>query len=162
MAQAIGSFSTPASRFGSSRPAKVAALAMLALGASVAAAGLILIGQGLTYDDAGNMGYGWLAGLIGSVVVVVGLVHLVDGVSIWRHGGWARIVGIVIGACGALLCALLLPTAFNPVHVVRNGDEIVQAPAAVSSMLLGLMVVPYVVVLLGLILGGRHFHRDNG
>ena len=139
----------------------MAALLLVALGIAITGFGLLIFVQGLQYDDPGGlaMGYSTLAMVLGAGIVLIAIVHLVTGISVLRHSVWARALGTVIGVCGALLAATVLPTAFNPVYTGAGTGEVVDNGPDLRSILIGLSIVPYALVVVGLLLGGRHFRR---
>ena len=147
--------------FGTSRWAQVAAVLLLGLAVAVIGFGLYLVWQGVTYDDAFNMGYGVLATAIGTAVLIAGVAHLIAGMYVWRHRTWARVLGIVIAVLGGLLAITVLPTAFYPVLKMGVGGQILDAGPELRSVLIGLSIVPYVLIVVGLVLGGRHFRRPH-
>jgi hypothetical protein len=130
--------------YGSSLWAVIAAIVLFALGSLVAVLGVILTVQGLAYQDPGTPGVGGFVAGIGVTVLAFGILHLIVAAAIRAHRAWARRLGIVVGALGALLGAILLRSAFDP-------------PATVSSILSGLSVFPYLVALFGLVISGGHF-----
>lgn len=87
-----------AREFGESRWAVVAGLILLLLAVPIGGLGIVLIAQGVNYDDPGGaaMGYGTLAMVIGAVVVGIGIIHAASSIYISRHHAWARYAGVVI------------------------------------------------------------------
>lgn len=149
-----------AALFENSRWAIGAALALAVLGLPIGGFGLLLIGQGLVYEDTGGMGYGTLAMVIGALVVAIGLLHVVSAFYALRHRSWARNLGIVIAVLGAMLGAFVLPSAFNPRYVSRPPDyQTIAVGPDPTSILIGLSVFPYALVIVGLLLGGAHFRK---
>lgn len=151
--------SSAVAKVGESRWAAFAGLMLLVLGLPITVFGVVLMAQGLAYDDRGNMGYGTLALVIGAVLVVIAIVHITVGTFIWRHHPWARYAGIVVGLLGAMLAAIVLLTAFNPVYQSGLQGELIQVGPNVMSIVIGLSFFPYVFAVIGLVLGGDHFRR---
>jgi hypothetical protein len=150
-----------AQAFGESRWAYLAAILLLVLGLATAALGLPAIGSGLAYDEPGLPGFGTFVIAIGGVIVVAGILQFVAAAGIWRHQDWARALGLVMAILGGIFGFIVLPTAFNPVFTTRGelGQELVNLGPNVTSILIGLGAVPYLLVVVGLLLGGRHFKR---
>jgi hypothetical protein len=147
--------------FGASRWAFLAAILLLVLGLATAALGLPLIGSGLAYDEPGLPGFGSFVIAIGGVIVVAGILQLVAAAGIWKHQDWARALGLVMAILGGIPGFAVLPTAFNPVFTTRGelGQELVNLGPNLTSIFIGLAAVPYLLVVVGLLLGGRHFKR---
>lgn len=163
MTEVVASPEVGLQRSGSSRWALAAALVLLVLGSLLAAFGVVVVGQGLAYDDVGNMGYGSLAVVIGAVVVAIGLLHVANAIAIWKHRPSARYIGILISLLGALFGAKNLPTAFDLVNVRPDaGSDVVVASLSISAILSGLIFFPYLLALIGLLIGGAQFRGRRG
>lgn len=114
-------------------------------------------------DESDGMGYGALAMFIGAVIAVIGIAQIIASVGIWRHGSWGRYMGLVVAIPGALLGAYILPTAFNQVY--HSSGPLREISVAVgpepSSIIIGLSFFAYLFVIIGLVIGGRHFRRRS-
>ena len=69
-------------------------------------------------------------------------------------------LGIVIGLLGAWLALTILPTAFYGVYK-RVDDQLVLSGPEPTSVIIGLSIVPYALIILGLVSGDRHFRRQS-
>jgi hypothetical protein len=147
--------------FGASRWASLAAILLLVLGLATVALGLPIIGSGLAFDEPGLPGFGSFVIAIGGVIVLAGILQEVAAAGIWKHQDWARALGLILAILGGALGFTVLPTAFNPVFTTRGdlGQEVVNLGPDVTSIFIGLGAVPYVLVVVGLLLGSRHFKR---
>jgi hypothetical protein len=125
--------------FGKSRWGQLAGMLLVALG--IGSVMLVLL----------NGNGGW-----GVIVLPIALVQLVTGVFVMRHHLWARVLGFVVGVLGIGFGLMLFPSAFYPVSELEAGSSW----PALRWLLVG-SIVPYVLVLVGLVLGGRHFHRQG-
>ena len=133
MAAAPGS--SAATSFGNSKWAQFAAIVLMATGVVVLVSGLI----------PPNYGFGLIP-------IVTGIVSLVIGAFVWRHQQWARVLGVVVAALGIGLGLLFLPSAFYPTSEPGSTWPMIKQVHVAS-------IVPYVAVIVGLVLGGRHFRR---
>ncbi len=147
--------------FGDSRWAVVAEVLLLVLGLAVAGLGILFIAQGLAFDEPGLPGFGTFVVVLGVVIVVVGILHVVAAAYIWRHQSWARALGLILALLGAILGALVLPAAFSPAFTTGSQGELINVGPDLTSILIGLSVVPYLLVVVGLVLGGRHFRKRH-
>lgn len=132
-----GPGSSAATSFDNSRWAQLAAIVLMATGAVLLVSGLIPINYGF-----------------GIIPMATGIVSLVVGVFVWRHQQWARVLGVAMAVLGIGLGLSFLPSAFSPVSASEPGSTwpmIKQVHAA--------SIVAYVAVIVGLVLGGRHFRR---
>nr|MBA3627589.1 hypothetical protein [Chloroflexota bacterium] len=73
--------------------------------------------------------------IVGSVILVIGLLHVLAAILIWAHRDTGRSLGMVIAGVGTLLGAVV----------------------AVTNLTLLLMPVPHLVVLIGLLISRSHF-----
>ncbi len=97
----------------------------------------MFIGEGLGHGtDSGGVREALISA--GSVILVIGLLHVLAAILIWAHRDTGRSLGMVIGAIGTLLGTL----------VAVNGA---------SNLTLLLSPVPHLVVLIGLLIGRSHF-----
>ena len=99
-------------------------------------------------DTPGGISGGFT--LTGAVILVTGILHLLSGIFVWAHRSWARYLGLVLGALGVLLGIV----------------SIVSSTGSTSSQQIGLVtglviLVAYALVLVGLIMGGRHFRKER-
>src|SRR5204862_79481 len=86
--------------FGDSRWAVVAGLPLLVLGVAFAGLGTLFVAQGLGLGEPGLPGFGTFVVGVGGVIVVVGILHVVASVGVWRHQSWARVLGLIIAVLG--------------------------------------------------------------
>ena len=119
--------------------------------ARMAAILLMALGVGTVMLVVANGTGGW-----GVLVLPIAVVQLVIGLFILRHSTWARWLGIVLSVFGILLGLVLLPSAFNPVSQQEAGSS---WPAL--RLILAVSIVPYFLVVVGLVSGGRHFRRQG-
>ena len=147
--------------FGNSRLAATASIVLLVLGLLVAAFGVLLAAQGLATNAPDSPGLGGFFAGIGVVILTIGALQVIDAIFIWAHRAWARYLGIVFGVLGALFGANRLPGAFDSTYRTVNGGDPpgILTPPDISSILSGLILFPYVVALIGLLVGGPHFRR---
>ena len=150
-----------ANAFGSSRWARYAGFLLIGLGIGVSAFGVLIIGQGVLYDDVYNMGYGVLGIAIGVFILVAGLLHVLAGTYVLRHRTWARVLGVAIALVGVWFAWSVLPTAFNQVITHTADYQPITVGPNPTSMAIGLSIVPYMVIIGGLIVGGRQFRRNS-
>ena len=119
---------------GTSVPAVIAASVLFLVGLFLAPWGPVLIGEGLGHGpDSGGVREVLI--IVGSVILVIGLLHVLAAILIWAHRDTGRSLGMVIGALGTLLGAVV----------------------AVTNLTLLLMPVPHLVVLIGLLISRSHF-----
>jgi len=119
---------------GTSVPAVIAASVLFLVGLFLAPWGPVLIGEGLGHGpDSGGVREVLI--IVGSVILVIGLLHVLAAILIWAHRDTGRSLGMVIGAIGTLLGAVV----------------------AVTNLTLLLMPVPHLVVLIGLLISRSHF-----
>jgi hypothetical protein len=135
-----------------------AALVLLALGLLVMAFGAIEVGQGLAVNAPASPGLAGFFAAIGLGIVAIGVVHVVAALGIWAGRPSGRRLGAVCGLIGTLFGANRLPGAFDGTFTSLNGQDSTLSPPTMSSILSGLIVVPYLLVLIGLIVSGSHFN----
>jgi len=82
------------------------------------------------------------------VLLLVGVLHVVAAAGVLAHRNWGRVLGLLLGALGVLIGAILLYRAID-VRVVRA--PLVLAAAGV--------LVPYTTAFAALLFPGRHFGR---
>ena len=122
-------------------PAFIAASVLFLVGLPLAPWGPVLIGEGLGHGT-GSGGVREVLIIVGSVILVIGLLHVLAAILIWAHRDTGRSLGMVIGAIGTLVGAV----------VAVNGA---------TNLTLLLMPVPHLVVLIGLLRGRSHFTRQE-
>jgi len=119
---------------GTSVPAVIAASVLFLVGLFLAPWGPVLIGEGLGHGpDSGGVREVLI--IVGSVILVIGLLHVLAAILIWAHRDTGRSLGMVIAGVGTLLGAVV----------------------AVTNLTLLLMPVPHLVVLIGLLISRSHF-----
>lgn len=115
-------------------PAVIAGGVLFVVGLPLAPWGPVLVQEGLGHGaDSGGVREALI--LFGGVILVIGLLHVLAAIMIWTHRDTGRSLGMVIGALGTLLGAVV----------------------AVTNLTLILMPVPHLVVLIGLLIGRSHF-----
>lgn len=118
-------------------PAVIAGGILFLVGLPLSPWGPVFIGEGLGHGpDSGGVREVLI--IVGSVILVIGLLHVLAAILIWAHRDTGRSLGMVIGAIGTLLGAV----------VAVNGA---------TNLTLLLMPVPHLVVLIGLLIGRSHF-----
>jgi len=122
-------------------PAFIAASVLFLVGLPLEPWGPVLIGEGLGHGT-GSGGVREVLIIVGSVILVIGLLHVLAAILIWTHRDTGRSLGMVIGAIGTLVGAV----------VAVNGA---------TNLTLLLMPVPHLVVLIGLLRGRSHFTRQE-
>jgi len=86
----------------------------------------------------------------GAVILVTGILHLLSGIFVWAHRSWARYLGLVLGALGVLL----------GIAGFLGGTG--QTTSQQFGLVTGLVILAaYALVLVGLIMGGRHFRKER-
>jgi hypothetical protein len=95
----------------------------------------------------------------GVILAFLGLLHLVGAVGIWAHRRWGRAIGVVLGLLGTILgigavISTLGPTAVGDTTII--GDFSNQQGGLGGS---AVWLVSYLVVLLAMFVGRRHFRR---
>jgi hypothetical protein len=119
---------------GASFPAVIAASVLFLVGLFLAPWGHVFIGEGLGHGtDSGGVREAFI--IVGILFLVIGLLHALAAILIWAHRDMGRSLGMVIGALGTLLGAVV----------------------AVTNLTLLLMPVPHLVVLIGLLISRSHF-----
>lgn len=115
-------------------PAVIAGGILFLVGLPLTPWGPVFIGEGLGHGpDSGGVREALI--IVGSVILVIGLLHVLAAILIWAHRDTGRSLGMVIGAIGTLLGAVV----------------------AVTNLTLLLMPVPHLIVLIGLLIGRSHF-----
>ena len=115
-------------------PAVIAGGILFLVGLPLTPWGPVFIGEGLGHGpDSGGVREALI--IVGSVILVIGLLHVLSAILIWAHRDTGRFLGMVIGAIGSLLGAVV----------------------AVTNLTLLLMPVPHLIVLIGLLIGRSHF-----
>jgi len=115
-------------------PAVIAGGILFLVGLPLTPWGPVFIGEGLGHGpDSGGVREALI--IVGSVILVIGLLHVLAAILIWAHRDTGRSLGMVIGAIGTLLGAVV----------------------AVTNLTLLLMPVPHLVVLIGLLISRSHF-----
>lgn len=141
----------PSAVYGTSAWALIAGIPLLLWGLAWTLLGLLAVALGGTTE--GVRGLDAIGGATALwpyvLMVVVGVLHVVAGAFVWAHRAWARYLGLIFAALGTLLGLFLVAGA-----VGRPGTN---QPFALEIALL--VLVPYVITLAGLILGGAHFRR---
>lgn len=118
-------------------PAVIAGGVLFLVGLPLAPWGPVFIGEGLGHGpDSGGVREVLI--IVGGVILVIGLLHVLAAILIWARRDTGRSLGMVIGAIGTLLGAV----------VAVNGA---------TNLTLLLMPVPHLVVLIGLLIGRSHF-----
>jgi len=118
-------------------PAVIAGGILFLVGLPLTPWGPVFIGEGLGHGpDSGGVREALI--IVGSVILVIGLLHVLAAILIWAHRDTGRSLGMVIGAFGTLLGAV----------VAVNGA---------TNLTLLLTPVPHLVVLIGLLIGRSHF-----
>ncbi|MGD8685115.1 MAG: hypothetical protein PVG27_14305, partial [Chloroflexota bacterium] len=92
------------------------------------------------------------------LAIIIGLVHIIGAVGIFGHRRWGRAFGIVLGLLGVLagLGIITVSAGFEALDV--GLDEAVkgeEGSLAASLLVLG----SYLLVLLGMFVGRRHFKK---
>ncbi len=120
-------------------PAVIAGGILFLVGLPLSPWGPVLIGEGLGHGpDSGGVREVLI--IVGSVILVIGLLHVHAALLVWAHRDTGRSLGMVIAGVGTLLGTL----------VAVNGA---------CNLTLLLSPVPHLVVLSGLLLGRSHFRR---
>jgi hypothetical protein len=86
------------------------------------------------------------------IFLVIGVLHLLSGIFIFAHRGWARWIGVVLALLGTLLGVASLFGATSPRFATDADAQSTLATAIV-------VLVGYGFTLLALIFGGKHFER---
>jgi hypothetical protein len=137
---------------------RLAAVVLLAIGLGIGACGALLTAHGLAYEIPGLPGFGWLAAAVGLWVLAVGTLHVITAVAIWGVRPWARKLGMGVGIVGAGVGAVVFQSAFDPTVLVGRGGD-VAPPWPLGTTVAGLLVLAYLVVLVGLLIGGAPVGR---
>jgi hypothetical protein len=82
------------------------------------------------------------------IVLLLGILHLLSGLGIFMHKGWARAIGVVLAVLGTLFGVLAVVTALEASRP-QTGELVVPLVIAVG----------YGLTLFALIAGGNHFRR---
>ncbi len=93
--------------------------------------------------------------LFGAVLLGAGIAHVCAAILIRAHRNAGRTLGIVIGATGTLLAAGVVAIGFR-----LNAPP--GSPGAGGNLALFLYPLPHLLVLIGLLLGRRHFPASSG
>ena len=96
----------------------------------------------------------------GGIVLILGLMHLIGAVGIFGHRRWGRAFGIVLGFLGVLagLGIITISAGFEAIDVgVEAAVEGEEGSLAASILVTG----SYLLVLLGMFVGRRHFKRKG-
>ncbi len=96
----------------------------------------------------------------GGIVLILGLMHLIGAVGIFGHRRWGRAFGIVLGFLGVLagLGIITVSAGFEAIDVgVEAAVEGEEGSLAASVLVTG----SYLLVLLGMFIGRRHFKRKG-
>jgi hypothetical protein len=131
--------------------AQVGSILLLAIGGLLLFSGVLLI-LGLEVPNVVGGGVSW----IGLPFIAVGLLHIAAGWSAWRRRRGGQVLGISLGVLGALAGLGFLPSVNNAVHPSEAGS----AWPAIRWFVVG-GIVPYAVVVVGLLIGNRHFQRGS-
>lgn len=119
--------------------AVIAAGVLFLVGLPLAPWGPVFMQEGLGHGtDSGGVREVLI--LFGGVILVIGVLHVLAAILIWAHRDTGRSLGMVIGAIGTLLGAV----------VAVNGA---------ANLTLLLSPLPHLVVLIGLLIGRSHFVR---
>jgi len=96
----------------------------------------------------------------GGIALILGLIHLIGAMGIFAHRRWGRAFGIVLGFLGVLvgLGILTVSAGFEALDVgleqAVEGEE-----GSVAASLL--VTFSYLLVLLGMFVGQRHFRKQG-
>ncbi len=123
--------------YGTSRWAQGAAILLMACGVVLMASVIV----------PNNYGFGL-------PVAGVGIPYLVAGVFAWRHHLWARLLGLLVGVVGILVGVGFWQDAFYPAAEPGSTWPALRMELVVSPVL-------DVAIIVGLLLGGRHFRRQG-
>lgn len=133
--------------------ALMAALLLLVMGLALLVGAFWLLIEGFRHGG-GSGGVREAMLLFGAVVLGAGIAHVYAAILIWAHRSAGRTLGIIIGATGFLLGAAVVyfgPRAFNA-----------SPDGSVANLALFLYPLPHLLVLIGLLLGRRHFPASSG
>lgn len=135
-----------------SRWAVIAGIVLFVAGVLFVLGGLQFAIQGLAHGaDSGGVREAVTG--FGAVLLVVGIAHVYAAILISAHRAAGRSLGILIGAIGTLLGAIVFAVALRG---ALNPD-----PGSGDPNLIGLYFpVPHLAVLVGLIVGRAHFPRQ--
>jgi len=99
--------------------------------------------------------------IIAVIILVIGILHLLSGIFTFAHRSWARWVGVILGVLGVLFgIASVLGGTGPRTSTVINGQTVTTDPQ--SALVTGVVIlIAYAIVVLGLIMGGKHFRKER-
>jgi hypothetical protein len=96
----------------------------------------------------------------GGILLILGLIHLIGAMGIFAHRRWGRAFGIVLGFLGVLvgLGIITVSAGFEALDV--GLDEAIKGEEG-SLAASALVLFSYLLVLLGMFVGRRHFKKQG-
>ncbi|CAN5856478.1 hypothetical protein BH23CHL8_BH23CHL8_19150 [soil metagenome] len=94
----------------------------------------------------------------GGILVALGVLHILGAFGIWIHRGWGRAIGIFMGLLGTVAGVGLVISSID----LTIGDITIAGQLGDSETAFAFAVfvlITYLFVLLGMIIGRRHFRR---
>lgn len=153
-------------QYGSSIMAILAGIVLVIFGLIVTAVGAIAVIGGQTIVNlfgTGAQGDALRSAvtIIAVIILVIGILHLLSGIFTFAHRSWARWVGVILGALGVLFgIASVLGGTGPRTSTVINGQTVTTDPQ--SALVTGAVIlIAYAIVVLGLIMGGKHFRKER-
>jgi hypothetical protein len=96
----------------------------------------------------------------GGVLLMLGILMAIGAVGIWAHRGWGRATGILLGLLGTVLGIGMVASSI----AFEIGDVTIDGALAGEAEPLGaalVVLVSFLIVLLGMFVGKRHFRKKG-
>jgi uncharacterized membrane protein (DUF2068 family) len=95
---------------------------------------------------------------VSSILLIIGIIQLVAGIGILGHRRWGRAFGVVLGLLGVLVGLGMITISFGFEAMDVGVDAALEGEEG-SLAASGVVLVSYLIVLLGMFVGRRHFRR---
>lgn len=133
--------------------AVIAAIVLFVVGLMAVFGGVQFVIRGLAHG-ADSGGVREVMTGFGGVLLVAGIAHVYAAILIWAHRDAGGSFGILIGAIGTLLGAVVFAVALR--------SALDPSPGSAAPNLTGLLLpIPHLIVLIGLLIGRDHFPKAS-